>query len=373
MVLMKTLNIAVKRQTGAAVLVMTLVLVTISTLLILLAGNYGVMQSKSVSNLHRNYQAYEAAQAGMEYGINYLNQNNSTILANPVGGYIPVYSDSNTSNVTLANNAKYTISYTNPVANNYQLIKITSTGTNSDSTANKTVTQLIQFGSLLVNVPNVPIISQGNINLGGNSTIVNTYNNNTVDSGASVTLSGSSSTVVSSGTSSTPGNVRSDIKQNDASISSLSNNDFFATYFGQTPTTVKGSVNHYYSNSSSTNYSSTLNGMTGTSIWIDQTGGSARLNSNITIGSPTNPVLLIVNGNLNIDGNVTIYGYVFIMGDSNTTLSGNLEIIGGVGSAGQISATGSIEVSYSPSTLSNLQNSSSMRYYAKVPGSWKDF
>ncbi len=370
---MKTLIIAVKRQRGAAVLVMTLVLVTISTLLILMAGNYGVMQAKSVSNLNRNYQAYEAAQAGMEFGINYLNQNNSTILANPVGGYIPAYSDSNTSNVTLANNAKYSINYTNPVANNYQLIKITSTGSNSDSTANKTVSQLIQFGSLLVNPPNIPLLSQGSVSLSGNSSIINIYNNNTIKSGSTVSLSGSADTVTSAGTSSTAGHLGSDITQNNSAMASQTNDDFFATYFGQSPTTVKGSVAHYYSNNSSTNYSSTLGGMTGATIWIDQTGGEASLNSNITIGSVNNPVLLIVNGNLKITGNVTIYGYVFIMGDSSTSLLGNLNIIGGVGTAGQISAAGSIQINYSPTTLTNLQNSSAMRYYAKVPGSWKDF
>lgn len=371
---MNTIKIAVKRQQGAAVLVMTLVLVTISTLLILLSGKYGVMESRSVSNINRNYQAYEAAVAGMEYGINYLTQNNATILANPVSGYIPNYSDSNTSNVTLANNAKYTITYSNPIANDYTLIKIVSTGTSDDGTSTKTISQLVKFGSMLENVPTSPIISQADISLGGNSEIINIYGNSTVQSGGTTSLSGSASTQLSSGTSSTAGHIGADITQSISGIASETQNDFFASYFGQSPTAIQGSVAHYYSNSSNTNYSSTLGGMNGTSIWINQSSGTtAQLNSNTTIGSSTNPVLMIVNGNLTISGNVTIYGYVFILGDTNTTLLGSLNIIGSVGSTGNISASGSIQINYSPSTLSNLQNANTIRYYAKVPGSWKDF
>lgn len=360
-------------QQGAAVLVMALVLVTISTILILFAGNYGIMMSRAVTNSSMNFQAFEAAQAGMEYGINYLQQNSAAILANPVSGYIQTYSNSSVTNVSLANGTKFSIIYSNPVASNYTLIKITSTGTNADGTATKTVTQLVQFGSVLVNVPTMPLISQGSISLGGNSQIINTYSSNTIESGSTVGLGGHASTILSTGTSSTSGNIKSDISQSVNSIGSQSESDFFASYFGQSPTTIKSSVAHYFSNSGSTNYDGQLNGLTGTSIWIDQNGGTANLNGNTTIGSAANPVLLIVNGNLDITGNVTIYGYVFIYGNSTTDFLGNLSIVGGVGTTGSISASGSIQVTYSPTTLSNLQNSSSMKYYAKVPGSWKDF
>src|SRR3990167_6095672 len=117
---------------GAAILVFTLVLVTLSTLIILFAANYGRLNDKSVTNINRHYQAFEAAQAGMEFGINYLDENNAAILASPAGGYILPYSNSSTNNVVLANNSRYTITYSNPVANNYTLIKVTSVGTSDD-------------------------------------------------------------------------------------------------------------------------------------------------------------------------------------------------------------------------------------------------
>lgn len=371
--IMKLIKRTLSYQKGAAVLVFALIMVTISTLVILFAGSFGMMQTKSTANMTRSTQAFEAAQAGLEYAINYLNQNNGTILASPVSGYIPAYSDSNTTNVTLANNAKYTFTYSNPTAYDYTTILITSVGTSDDDSATRTVSQLVQFGSLLVNVPSIPLIGQGQISLSGNSEIINTHSSQTVTSGSTVGLSGSASTILNSGVSSTAGSIQSDIIQNDAGISSLSSSDFFGSFFGMAPDLLKGSVANYYSNSSNTNYQGTLAGMTGTSIWIDQTGGTASLNGNATIGTAANPVLLIVNGDLTVSGNVTIYGYVFILGNATTDFTGNLTIVGSVGTTGNLNATGSIQVVYSPTTLDNLQNNSSMRYYAKIPGSWKDY
>jgi hypothetical protein len=361
------------KQKGAAVLVFALVLVALSTMIILFAGNYGVLQSKSTTNIARNYQASEAALAGLEFGINYLNQNGTTIIGTPSGGYIPSFTSSSTTNVVLANNAKYSIVYTNPIANDYTLIRITSTGTSDDDAATHTSSILVKYGSLLLNQPNSPMIAKGNIALSGNSQIINTFSPITLSSGGNVTLTGSSSTITSSGVSSTSGSTGADILQNVAGVGTTSNNDFFADYFGVSPNTVKANSALYYSNNNNTNYSGTLNGRTGTSIWIDQTGGTASLSGNTTIGSAANPVVMIVNGDVNITGNVTIYGYVFILGNTQTSLAGNLSIIGGISSTGDISANGSIQVTYSPTTLNNLQNNVNMRYYAKVPGSWRDF
>lgn len=361
------------RQQGAATLVLTIVLLAVTSLVILFAANYGKLQSKSIANINRNYQAFTAASAGLEFGINYLDNNNTTILAGPVGGFITPYSDVNTTNIALANGSRFTVVYTNPVANNYELINISSTGTSDDGSSTHTVSQLVQFGSMLLNPPTVPLTAKSNISLSGNSQIINTYNNTTIVSGGTVSMGGSSSTILSSGTSSTSGNIRSDVQQNQSSISSQSDADFFASYFGLSANNIKSGVQHYYSNSSNTNYGGTIGGMTGRSIWIDQTGGTATLNGNVTIGSTANPVLLIVNGNVRFSGNVTIYGYIFILGTSTTDLLGNVTVVGGMATTNTLSATGSIQVVYSPTVLANLQNNGNMRYYAKVPGSWKDF
>lgn len=362
-----------KRHKGAATLVLTIVLMTLATLLIIFAANYGKLQSKSIANINRNQQAFEAAEAGLEFGINYLNTNNSTILASPSGGYIQPFTNSSVTNVALANGSQFSITYTNPVANDYELIKITSVGISDDATSTHTVSQLVKFGSMLLNAPTVPLTAKGQVSLGGNSQIINTYNDNTISAGGTVNITGSASTIIDTGPSSTAGNIQSDITQSNGSLSGMSDTDFFNQYFGLSPNNIKSGVTHYYSNSSTTNYGSTLSGLSGTSIWIDQTAGQATLNGTLTIGSATDPVLLIIDGDVRFSGNVTIYGYVYILGTTTTDLTGNVMVVGSMATTNELNATGSIQVVYSPTVLDNLQNHSNMRYYAKVPGSWKDF
>lgn len=359
---------------GAAILIMTVILLVVSSLIIIFAANFSVLQGKSINNVAQNNQALAAADAGIEFGIVYLNKNATTILASPVSGFIAPYSDSNTTNVTLANNSKFSVVYTNPVAGNYNLILITSTGVSSSGDSTRVVSQQVQFGSLLVSPSSSPLVTQGNVTLSGNSNITNTHSNSTITSGGTVTISGSSTTTVSGGTGSSAGAIGSDVQSNNTSVGNMSQSDYFSTYFGNTSNGVKASMAHVYSNTTSTNYSSTLSGMTGTSIWIDQTSGTASINGSTTIGSPSNPVLLIVNGNFSLSGNVTIYGYIFVFGTNTIeSIAGNVTISGAISAVGNLTMSGSSVLTYDSSVINNLQNLPSMRYFAKVPGTWRDF
>jgi len=361
------------KQKGAATLIISTLLLVTLTLIILFAASYNIMQEKITANQSRSNQAFEAAEAGLEFGIQYLQQNSAVILASPVLGFIPAYSNSSTTNVTLANNSRYTIVYTNPIANNYRLIEITSTGTNADGSSTRVVRQQVQFGSLLMNPPTNSLTSKGSITLGGHGTVTNIESNNTIQSASTITIGGSGSTVTIGG-GSVAGAIGSDIQQNISSINSQSQTDFFATYFGASRSTVKNNAAHYYNSSSNSNYSSTLNGMTGTSIWIDQTAGTTTLNGGVVIGSLSNPVLVVVNGPLNLSGNVTIYGLIFVIGSTGiTNITGNILITGGMITTDDFNMSGNSNLVYSSSVLNKLQNSTSMSYYAKVPGSWKNF
>ncbi len=362
------------KRKGAATLIMTVVLLAVSTLIIIFASNYSMMQEKTTANLTENTMAFAAAEAGIEFGINYLNKNSALILAGPVSGFIPPYSDSNTTNVTFTNNSKFTVVYTNPVANNLTRIKITSTGVSGTNAATKVMSQEVQKGSILFSPGNTPLVAKGAVNMSGSSTIVNLTNPSSIQSGGVVSMSGSSSTILSTGPSSSSGNIQSDIQANNSTLSSMSSSDFFSTYFGKTSNQVKSSMLNVYSNSTNTNYSSTLNGKTGTTIWIDQLAGTASISGNTTIGSAANPVLLVVNGDLKLSGNVTIYGYVFVLGTNDIdSITGNLQITGGIASTGSLLMSGSSTLSYNPTVISNLQNSPALNYYAKIPGTWKDF
>jgi Tfp pilus assembly protein PilX len=365
-------NARIVKMTGAATLLMTVVSVVLITLVMFFAANYGVLQTRAGSNMNRQAQAFSAADAGMEYGINYLKQNSATVTGSPVGGYIS-YTNAGLTNVALANSSKFSVTYTNPTQNNYKFLLITATGTSDDGSATNIIKQQVYRGSVLASPPTVPLVSKGALSMSGSTDVTNLTSNTTIQSGSTVSLSGSAITKLASGLSSTSGNLKSDVLQNVSSISSMSQSDFFANYFGVPSNTVKGMVAHYYSNSSDTNYASTLNGMSGTSIWIEQTGGTAKLGGSAVIGTAVNPVLLIVNGNLKMSGSLVINGLIFTTGTASTSVTGSVVLTGGFISSKGTTFSGSTLISYSASVMSALQSNSNLLYYAKVPGSWKDF
>jgi Tfp pilus assembly protein PilX len=355
---------------GATLILATIMLVTI-TLIVLFGAGYVAMQQKITSNQYRYSQAFEAAEAGLEFAIPYLQKNSATILVNSGNGFMTPYSDTYTNNVSLANNSTYTITYSNPVSANFQLILISVTGTSDDGTSTRKIQQLVKFGSALKNLPVNTMTSTGTVSLSGSSNITNLQSSTSIMSGSTISLSGSSSTTTASGGSS-PGNIRSDIQPNTSSLQSMSPADLFASYMGTSMASMKSNASQYYSNSSSTNYNSQLNGASGGVIWIDQTGGTANINSSTTVGTAANPVLLIVNGNFVIEGNAKINGMLFVIG-TLTHAVGNAQITGAVAVTGNSSISGGAQFIHSTTVLTALQNLSTLSYYAKIPGSWKDF
>lgn len=367
-------NHPLRTKNGATILIITVILLIASTLILLFAATQGKLLQKITGNQTRNSEAYSAAEAGLEYGINYLRTNSATILANPVSGYITNYSDSNMTQ-TLANNSQFTINYSNPIANNYTIILISATGTSADGSSTRTVSQEVSSNALVTNPGNISLSSKGSVSMSGSSSIVNTTYNQTILSAQAVNMSGSASTTTSSG-GSVPGNIGTDITQNSTPLQNTSQDDFFANYFGTTDTSsVQATATDYYSNSSNTNYSSTLNGKNGTMIWIDQTGGStATINGSVTIGTIANPVILVVNGSLSLSGNVTINGFIFVLGTTGiTTLTGNSVINGALATSDDLNITGNIAIQYNSTILNNLKTQPGTSFYAKIPGTWKDF
>ena len=362
---------SLKKQAGITMLLLTVVMLFTATLVVMFAANYSLLQAKITSNQYRSQMAFEAALAGAEYAINYFNMNSAAIEAAASGGYLQPYTNSSTTNVVLANNSKYSFVYTNPTANNYNTVIITSTGTSDDGTATRVVTQQIEFGSTLLVYGSYTMVSKGTMSLSGNTTVTNTQTNDTLEAGSSVNGSGNFKTVTSTGTSSTSGNFGADITQNVSALANTSNADLFSGYFGMTEAQYIAKAVHSYGAQS--NFATTLNGMNNTTVYINETGSTANFSGNTTIGTAANPVLIVIDGNLNISGNFTLYGFIFVNGASTATtnLSGNITITGGIATTDNISASGNLTLTYNNAVLGGVQQSNS--YYAKIPGAWKDF
>lgn len=98
--------------------------------------------------------------------------------------------------------------------------------------------------------------------------------------------------------------------------------------------------------------------------------GDVALDGGADIGSVTEPVVLVVQGNLTFAAPTNIYGFVYArQADWGTAGAG--QIIGGAAAQGTISGTGSFTVAYDPAVLTILRNRTGS--FVKVPGSWVDF
>jgi len=102
-------------------------------------------------------------------------------------------------------------------------------------------------------------------------------------------------------------------------------------------------------------------------MWLD---GGLRLETPIVLGTPEHPVLLVVDGPVDIHANAVIHGVIYAMSSSWTDTAG-ASINGAVLVEGDLQATGATQINHNATTLQALHDHTGS--YARVPGSWRDF
>lgn len=360
------------RQHGAATLAIALVLLFAISFITLFASRAMIFEQRTSINQYRAAQAFEAAQAGMELGLanlnvaslrnTYIRDTNSDGIVDPA---------TNTIDGSLPGALNYRIAYTNPTTGNLKLLRITSTGCadgcspcTSSCTSRATVGQLVRLQSMLASAPTAALTAKGDVSLSGSATVTNTdtvTNGTTVHAGGSISFGGSSRPVTIPGAP-----PASSLASNDTTLSSLSGNAFFESYFGNSKATVQSAATPI---ACSGVCNSQLGGLTGQTIWVT---GETEINSGVIIGSASAPVILIVDGNLQITGGATVYGVVYCTALTwDNTGGGTSQIIGATLAEGNFTATGDPNPTYDPSVLQNLQNN--LGVFAKIAGSWSDF
>ncbi len=332
-----------QKQKGAAILIIAVILLIAALLSMIYATNHGMFQQKTATNQYADIQSHEAAQAGLEFGLAYLGANSATILANPSGGYINYgASDTNLTNVLLANNSKYSVVFTNPTQSSYTTLRMTSTGISADGTSTAVITEdVAQAASSMSTATIVGSISSSG--KGGNITGANA-----VTAGGSVDPN-----AVAGGT----------ISANNNSITDLTGLELFTSIFGISEAAQQSQSSVYLSSALVP-----WNTVTG-AVWVT---GSVSLSGNTTVGTVANPVVLIVTGSLSLSGNSTINGIVYTMGSA--AFSGTSAINGFLVSQGSIAFSGNTSLNYNSSIANKLAVTGSVAGgYAIIPGSWHDF
>lgn len=355
------------RQRGIVTLVVATGILMTAGIMGLYVSKSSVLEQKQYNNSYQSKQAFEAAEAGLEYGANYLNTNWKTLTK--VSSSSGAIDGANTPvSLGQSNSSKSVVSFTNPDKNTTEYIKISATGKSSDNSSDRTVSQLFKFMPLLQSnkFPQVPITVKKDIVMSG---AVKIY-------GVSSHSCGSSSTAIWSG-----GNVdvngavkinnnkikspsaRQSIVSGDVNLANATEESLFRNYFGTDTTHFKENFADqikYYSAQPD------LDGVKGQVIWVN---GDLDVSSQSKIGTATEPVVLIVQGDLKITGGVEVKGFVYVMGDYIVG-AGNSSIEGGLVVTGIANIAGTQDLYYDTDILTTLRGNDGL--YVRIPGSWID-
>ncbi len=404
------------RQRGAALIITLMISVLLSLL-----GMYGagilVLDTRSAANDFRAREAMAAAESGTEQGLGLLNANRMRISVNGLHGSddlastplltwttctstaspcLPVRSDDRTNWQYLTINASLT---SQPVAGSFSLFLLTPSsgpssrlvynivaiGLSADGTSNATLKQGAYFYPLLLGNVSTPLAAS-NVSLSGSYSIITDSNGGgtgvpvSVWSDKAITPGGnfaschigdfvSGACTASGALSKSAGGapvIGPDLVGNDPAFPP----DLFQFLFGV-------AASDYQKIKDQARVVADCGGLSGSSsglIWVTGT-----CNPPVNIGTPANPVLLVVQGNASLNGGVHLYGLLYMfdpLGGAKEELStlGNSHLHGAILTHHDVDLklNGSFVLEFDKGVLENVRNSPSARGLARIPGAWSD-
>ncbi|MEI6336692.1 MAG: hypothetical protein WCS87_19215 [Methylococcaceae bacterium] len=143
-------------------------------------------------------------------------------------------------------------------------------------------------------------------------------------------------------------------------------NQFFDLFFAQTKAEIKNAAN---AAGQMLTAGASPAGLTGL-IWVN---GDAGLNGG-TVGSATNPAVLIIDGDFTLTGNPTIFGVIYVTGE--VQIAGNPVVLGSFIAENENVSTGagSLKLVYKPWGDETNQSPPFINETgAVIAGSWKDW
>ncbi len=393
------------RSRGLATLTGVMVMLILVGLLILIIARYAVTAVKVTEADYRAREAQNAAEAGVAYGIAYLHANRARVNSTDAGGWMlagsvrwtlcsgtdtavpcgngtaALYSTetlkyANVANlVQPANGARYTLHYLSPSvggAPGTPAITVIAEGESADGTAHAFMRQGVRSYGLFKRVPPAPVISQGNVNLGGNLGIWTNPNGRGTGQPLSVWASG---TVTLDGATKTCGGAYSvcppmlsnkshtdvDILANDPVFPA----DLFDYFFDITAV----GIDQFRNSLTLLSNCGTIAAQSSGVYWI--TGDCDMSGMSSDIGTVQNPLVLIIDGDFRFGGNNRMTGLVYIKGTGNIQLTGNPVLRGAlVGERGINVGAGTVDIEYNSLVLDNANKLGGG--YVRQPAAWND-
>lgn len=402
-------------QRGAASLIVVVVLLAAMAIAIAYTNRHLVMEQKTAANQQRSTIAAEAAEAGLEWAAAMLNKAekvNASCTTSSVAGdlrfkakYIAVNTD--TGVLTPATSAVVAAcvwtgsawSCSCPAAGTAPSLTVSGSGSRpgfaiafAASSATGTVrvtaygcttaitsTSCSGDGQAIASValggvsglstpPAAPLTARGYVSIGNAALgVINgdpSSNGITINAGMTIDADRARITTVPG----TPPNAS--LVGNDPSLRNTTEAQMFSTFFGMTKDSYKTlpAVKRLTCPCTETDILTQYNAGV-RQFWLD---GNLVMNANATIGSDTDPVLIVVDGNVEMRGDLRVFGVFYSTAITwDNTGGGSALLQGAAISEGNYTGNGTPDYYYDPRVLARLRYDQSS--FVRVPGSWRDF
>ncbi|MEX0828140.1 MAG: hypothetical protein WD005_04220 [Haliea sp.] len=414
---MKTLvsNLALSKQRGAVTLLTALILLIAVTPLALFSSRIVINETQMAASDYRTSQAVETAMAAFDRGLADFNAAGGRIdaaLTAPTQAQLDalVASCTTTAPATSAQEVFLPDPDDPTVTRTLGLYYFANTGAadrcggagdpasgtivamgwSDDCEAQRTMSACLGTVPLFRDGqgPKQPFVSNGSVDLTGNARIINRFTNISIWTGVDGDMSGDFSTRLRpSGVNVqdlTPAELQSntddntqlvsdnkagrglDIFTNDISLANLNGDDLFGLFFAQDKNATK-------------ELATELNGAPPVNSGGDITSGLYWIDSNLKLtasneefGSIEEPIILIVDGDLEING-PAIYGMVYVTGELK--ISGNMTVYGSMVSESVINTGGGTpEAVFVPfGGFGGMPPPPIVDSGVVIPGSWRDW
>lgn len=148
---------------------------------------------------------------------------------------------------------------------------------------------------------------------------------------------------------------------------------FFKNFFAGSPEFAKEAADYITTSDRLTDPSGT-HGIDGSMIWVDASGGAFTL-KNGDYGTPAKPIVLIIDGDLDLAASPRIFGLLMVRGDVVGGGSGGGEVVGAAIIEGDngVDGSGGFDVIYEPNILSRAGDGQNRIAVAAISGTWRDW
>ncbi len=220
----------------------------------------------------------------------------------------------------------------------------------------------------LATPPAAPLTARGTVNIGNAALgVINgdpTANGITINAGMGINAPNVRVTTV-------PGTPpASTLVGNDASLRETTEGQLFSTFFGMTKETYKTLPSVKQINCPCTEVTVKAQLDAGVrQLWLN---GSLVMNANMTLGSVDDPLILVVDGPIEMRGDLNVYGLIYSTAITwDNTGGGSALLRGGAISEGNYTGNGTPDYYYDTNVLKKLHLQANS--YGRIPGSWRDF